>query len=94
MTHEENGAAFLPACLVHLPQTLFLEGGVADREHFIDHENFRIEMRGDRECEPHIHAAAVMLDRGVEKPFHLGESDDLVEAPPHLGASHAEDDTI
>ena len=41
-------------------------------------------MRRDREGQPHIHAAAVALDRRVEKLFDLGEGDDLVEFARNL----------
>ena len=37
------------------------------------------EVRGDGEREPHVHAAAVALDRRVEELLDLGELDDRVE---------------
>jgi hypothetical protein len=36
-------------------------------------------MRRYRESEAHVHAGRVALDRCVEKPLNLGESDNLVE---------------
>ena len=46
-----------PRDLVHLAQALLLELGVADRQHLVDDQDFRLEMRGDGEGEAHIHAA-------------------------------------
>ena len=36
-------------------------------------------MRRDREGQPHIHAAGIVLDRRVDERLDLGEGDDLVE---------------
>ena len=66
--------------LVHLAQRLALEGGVADREHLVDEQDLGLEVGGDGEGEPHLHAARVALDRRVEEALDLGELDDLVEA--------------
>ena len=37
------------------------------------------QMRGNRKRQPHVHAAAVVLDRGVEELLDAGEGDDGVE---------------
>ena len=66
--------------LVHLPQRLALEGGVADGEHLVDEQDLRLEVGGDGEGQPHRHPARVALDRRVEERLDLGELDDLVEA--------------
>ncbi len=49
-----------------------------------------------RDCKgkPHVHTAAVSLDRRVEKFFDFGERHDLIELRPGLGSAHAEDPTI
>ena len=39
-----------------------------------------LEERGDREPEPHLHAARVELHLPVDRVLELGERDDLVEA--------------
>ena len=66
--------------LAHLAEALALERRVADREHLVDEQDLRLEVGGDGEGEPHVHAARVALDRGVEELLDLGELDDLVEA--------------
>ena len=40
-----------------------------------------IDVDGDREAEPHVHARGVGLDRRVDEVGELGELHDLVEAP-------------
>ena len=68
-----------PCTLAHLPEARLLELGVADREHLVDDEDFRLDVGRDREGQPHVHPAAVPLHRRVEELLHLGEGDDLVE---------------
>ena len=65
--------------IVHLSQALLLEGGVADRQHLVDQQDLRLEVGGDGERQPQVHAARVVLHRRVEEPLDLGEGDDLVE---------------
>ena len=66
--------------LLHPAEAAPLELGVADREHLVDEEDLRLEMRGDREREPDVHAARVALHRRVDEPLDPGELDDVVEA--------------
>ena len=80
--------------LLHLAETFLLKRGVADREHFVDQEDVRLQVRGDREGEPHVHAAAVAFDRRVEEPLDLGEGHDLIELAGDLGPAHAEDGAV
>src|SRR4051794_21420282 len=81
---EEDGAS---ACahITHLPQTLFLEASVADGKHFIDQQDFRLEKRSDREGESQIHAAGIAFYRRVNKLFHFGKGDYIVELALNLG---------
>ena len=44
----------------------------------------RLEMRGDGERQPHVHAAGVALHRRVDELLDLGEGDDLVELAADL----------
>src|SRR4029453_13206329 len=55
-----------------------------------DEQDLGLEVRGDGEGQAQIHAARVALDRRVDEAVHLGEGDDLVEAPDDLGPAHAE----
>ena len=76
---EEDGPA-RGGDLVHLAEALALERGVADGQHLVDDQDLGLEVRGDREGQPHVHAARVALDRRVEELLDLRERDDLVEA--------------
>ena len=67
--------------VLHPPEAALLELGVADREHLVDEQDLRLEVRGDGEREPHVHAARVALDRRVDELLDAGELDDLVELP-------------
>ena len=40
----------------HATETTALELRVSDREHLVDEQDVRVEMRGDREREPQVHA--------------------------------------
>ena len=60
-------------------QALALERLVADREHLVDQQHVGVEVRGDREAEPHEHAARVRLDRHVDEVAELGELDDALD---------------
>ncbi len=54
----------------------------------------RLQVRGDREREPHVHAARIALHRRVEKTVDLTECNDLVELAVDLGAPHAQDRAV
>ena len=82
------------ADVVHLAEALLLEPRVADREHFVDDQDLRLEVRRDREREPHVHAARVVLHRRVDEALDLGEGDDLVELARDLRAAHAENRAV
>ncbi len=85
---EEDGAPGA-AELLHASEAATLELRVADREHLVDEEDLRLEVRRDREREPHVHAARVALHRRVEEALDAGELDDLVEARVDLAPLHA-----
>ena len=87
MADEQHRAAFAGGHLAHLAQAFLLKLGVADRQHLVDDQDLRLQMRRDREGEPHIHAAGIALDRRVEELLDLGEGDDLVELASDLGAA-------
>ena len=42
----------------------------------------RVDVDGDREAQPHVHARRVVLDLVVDELLELGELDDVVEAAP------------
>ena len=83
-----------PDDLAHLAEALALEGRVADREHLVDDQDLRLEVRGDGEREAELHAARVALDGRVDEPLDLRELDDLVELALDLPPLHAEDRAV
>src|SRR5262249_2225816 len=73
--------------------------GVAHSEDLIYQQYLRLQMGRDGEGQAHVHAAGVVLDRGVEELFDLGEGDDLVKlaldrGPRHAAAGAVEEDAF
>ena len=93
MRDEENGPPGV-AELLHAPEAAPLELGVADGEHLVDEQDLGLEVRGDGEREPDVHAARVPLHRRVDEPLDAGELDDVVEALLDLPALHPEDRAV
>ena len=93
VAHKQHRPA-MPGHILHLAEALLLKLGVADRQHLVDDQNLRLQMRRHREREPHIHAAGIALHRRIEEFLHFGEGDDLVELALDLGAAHAEDGAV
>src|SRR5207302_698174 len=91
--HEQHGAA-AATDRTHLLRTLLLKRLIAHRQHLIDDEDFRLQVGGNGEREPHIHTGGVALHGRVEELLDAGEGDDLVELPRDLAASHAEDAAV
>src|SRR5687768_5746416 len=89
MTHEQNGPS-LKRNRTDLPQALLLKRCIANRQHFVDDQNVRFEVRRDCKCQPHVHAARITFDRSVDKLVELCESHDLVELPRDLGPLHSQ----
>jgi len=75
MGHEQDRPTFSARDILHLSEALCLKFRVPDRQDLVDDQNFRLQMRCDREGQSHIHAAAVVFDRRVEKLLHAGEGD-------------------
>ena len=79
MRYDDDRAPFCLE-LVDAVEALFLEALVADGEHLVDEEHVRLDVHGDGEAEPDVHARGVEPDLVVDELFELGEGDDLVEA--------------
>src|SRR2546429_5415830 len=90
---ERDGASRLAETL-HASQRAALEVRVAYRENLVDDHDLRLEVRGDREGEPHEHPARVALHGRVDELLHAGELDDRVELPRDLAPLHAEDRAV
>ena len=90
---KQHGAA-LVGNLVHFSQALLLKCRIADGQHFVDDEDFGLEVGGDGEGEADVHAAGVKLHGGIDEFLDFGEGDDFVEFPGDFGAFHAEDRAV
>ena len=78
MTHKQDrpaGFGHVP----HFPQALFLEGGIAHRQHFVDQQDLRLQVGGDGKGQAHLHPGAVMLEGGIDELLDLGKGHDFVE---------------
>ena len=89
---DDRAAALLE--LEDLAEALALEGLVADGEDLVEQEDVRVEMRRDREAEPHVHPRGVGAHGPVDRLLELGEGDDLVEALADLRALEPVDGAV
>ena len=74
----------------HLGQAFLLKARIADGQGFVDDEDFGFEMSGDREGQTHVHAARIMLDRGIQKLADFGKLDDGIEPIADFTTAHAD----
>src|ERR1041385_7002325 len=93
MAHDKNGSALL-CNFAHLAEAFFLKRIIANGKDFIQDENFRVEISGDRECQAYLHAARIALDRNINESFHLGELDNLIEIPVDLRLLHSKNGAV
>ncbi len=91
--HEDDRSAALLE-LEDLPEALPLELLVADGEHLVQQQHVDLEVRGDREAEPHIHARRVRAHGDVDEALELREGDDLLHVPADVVALEAEDGAV
>ena len=77
--------------LADLVDALLLKVAVADRQRLVDDEDVGIDVDGDRERQPHVHAGRVRLHRPVEERAELGELQDRRQPLLHLGGREPED---
>ena len=83
-----------PRYVLNFLQTFLLKLRITDRQHLVDDQDLRLQMRRDGEGQAHIHSATVALDRRVEEFLDLGKGDDLIELARDLLPAHAEDRAI
>ena len=67
---------------------------VTYREHLVDQEDMRLEVRGNGEGEPHLHAIRVPLDRRIDERCDAGEVHNLVEPPEDVAPLHSQNGAI
>src|SRR4029077_18720853 len=94
VAEDDGGPTFVRGDVFHFRETFFLKLGVADGQNLVDEENLRVEVRGDGEGKPHVHAARVTFYRRVEKSFDLSEGNYLVEFSLNFRARHSEDRAV
>ena len=82
---EKHRAAFVRD-FVHSADALFLEGGVAHGQHFVDEQNLRNQVRRHGERQTKIHAGGIALYRRIDELLDFGESDDFVELRRSISA--------
>src|SRR6266849_1488814 len=90
MADKDNRAAGA-GYVSHFPQTRALKFDVADGENFIDQQNFRFKVRGNRKGQAHKHAAGIMLHRRVDEFVEFGEGHDFIEFAGDFLPAHAQD---
>ena len=86
---DENDRAAVLGHVAHFAEAFLLEGGVSDGEHFVYEQNFGLEVRRDCKGQTHLHAAAVMLERGIEEALDFREGDDFIELAVDFRFTHA-----
>src|SRR5204863_6154928 len=91
--NEQDCPAAL-AHFIHLPETLLLESHVTYGQHLIDHQDFGVQVSGNRKSKPDVHAAGITLNGSVEKSVNFRKSDNLIEFGDDLGLAHAEDCSV
>jgi hypothetical protein len=90
---EDQGAA-AAAELGDAPHALALEGLVADGQHLVQQQHIGLDVRGDRECQPHHHAARVGAHRHVDELLELREGDDPIEPLAHVALGEPVDGAV
>ena len=90
---QKHGAAALRD-FADLAETFLLKCRVANCEHLVYDEHFRVQMRRHGKCEPHLHAARIVFDRGVDEALDFGKGDDLVELAIDVAPLHAENRAV
>ena len=92
LTNSTVRPLFATSCI--LPRHFFWNSAVADGQHFIHDQDFRVQVGGDGEGEADVHAAAVALDGRVQELLDAGEVHDGVELAGDLAAAHAQDRAV
>ena len=91
---EQDGPAVPRGDVAHLPEAFLLEGVIADREHLVDDQDLRLEVRRHRERQADEHAAGVTFYRRIDEAADFREFHDLVELCCDLRPAHAHDRAI
>src|SRR6266568_2906748 len=87
---QDDGAASA-GNVPHFPQAFLLEIDVADGQHLIHQQDFRLQMRGHGERQTDVHPRGIVLYGRVNEFFELGERHDLVKLAGDLTLAHPQD---
>src|SRR6187431_2854573 len=82
---DQHDGLTAAADLLDALDALFLKLGVAHGKDFVDEQDLRLDVGGDRERQPHVHPARVMFHWFVEMSLHAGEGDYGVELACDFG---------
>ena len=93
MGHEDDSHAGLLE-FAQLRKTLLAKGHVANCQHFIDHQDFRINVHGDRKAQPHVHAGRIVLDRLINKTLEFSKGNYVIKSQSHLLSGQAEEGPV
>ena len=88
---DEEDGDFAFAEFLELADAAVGEDGVADREGFVDDENFGIDVDGGGEGEADVHAAGVFLDGALDELADLREGLDGGHGAVDFGAAESHD---
>jgi hypothetical protein len=93
VSHQQNRSAG-PSHIIHLTETFLLKVRVADRKHFINDQDFRIQVRGHGKGKPQIHPARVVFDGRIEESLDFSERNNFVKSLVDLAMPHSQDCAI
>src|SRR5262249_10465178 len=78
----------------HLPETLFLKAYIANRQYFVNNQDFWFEVSCDGEGQTHVHSAGVALNGGINELFDLGKGHDFIELSVDVEFLHPQNSTV
>ena len=78
MGHNQKGVPRL-AEVHHSVEAFLLKCPIADAEDFVDNQQVRIEVCGDRECKTHDHPTGVRSKRFMDEISEFGKLHNLIE---------------
>ena len=87
--HRAPGTRHIP----HFAQALFLKLEITHGEHFIYKQNFWLEVCGHGKSQANIHAARIVLYRGINEVFKFRKTDNFVKFASYFLLAHTQNRT-